>query len=550
MKRINLSMRCHILLLYVMILLSLFLVFRNFLLFKEDFLFAHSLNESSMSSYQFDGNIFIPIDETATILADGYNGNANRLDINFEKKLDENTTFILYNTSSEGEQLVVDQKNIRKGYKKISFDFKNQQINELKILAKSVDGSKYVNIPKGTIFLSDRKLSLNFNETYFFILIIICIFVSIILTKLCFKSDISETTNSRAKRDSNLELLRVICMILLVAHHFSVHGGLLNLDFSLAKHVGLIFLPVGKICFLAYIAISMYFLVDGKGKFIRFVKCWLEVAFYSVALTILTWAMGGCVSLKDLISSAFVMISNSHGFAASYLLFLLIYPFILKATKNCTKKQARYLLFIVFWIQIMSQILKTWTGYTQPVFSELTLFVFCYILSLNLKRYTISMLHNKWFSLSLVIVIYLYVYILNMIVYSGNTNEMTSFLMGITGDESSIFFIIGGYALFYLFKNIHIPHCNIINNIAAGTFGILLIHDHNFLRHIFWNEIVKTQIHFYSRFFIGYFLITVIVIFGVCSVIDFIRRKLLEDRLMSNKMIIHISKIMDGVLNE
>ena len=138
------------------------------------------------------------------------------------------------------------------------------------------------------------------------------------------------------------------------------------------------------------------------------------------------------------------MISNSHGFAASYLLFLLLYPFILLATRNTTKKQARYLLLLLFWIQILSQIFRTWTGYTQPVFSELTLFIFCYMLSLNLKRYPLKVLDDKFFDIMLLSIVYIYVFVINLIAYKGHLNEVTSVLYGITGDESSIFFVVGG----------------------------------------------------------------------------------------------------------
>lgn len=528
------------------------LIFRDAIFFNKDVKWCHDIDENVMAGYQHVMEEYIPIDETATIVINNFEESVNELEMSFDEALGESTTFYLFNSSSNVEQFLIDSKTVRKGYKRVLFDFEKQNIDQIKILAKASDESHFVNIPTGNIALKDRHLGVNKNHIMSLLILLIIIVVAM---RVAFyidkeKCNLNESVDLSKKRDSNLELLRIICMFLLVAHHFAVHGGLLTLGLSIPKCIGLLFLPVGKICFLAYVAISMYFLCDGKSKFIRFIKCWAEVLFYSFSLTLLTWALGGEVYFKDFVSSLFVMISNSHGFAASYLLFLLIYPFILRATKNCTQKQARYILVVTFWVQIMSQVFKAWTGYTQPVFSELTLFVFCYFLSLNLKRYPIRRLDDWRFDLILVGIIYTYSLGLNVMACMGKLNPISSFLLTITADESSIFYIIGGYALFYLFKNISIPYNRAVNSVAAGTFGILLIHDHNFLRHIFWTDIVRTQVYFGTKEFVVVFILIIISIFFVCSVIDFVRRELLEKRLIRNTKVVEFSNKMDNVLNE
>ena len=538
----------------VMILLffSGLMIFKNVIFFSENTLISSEINESILFSYSYSDNEYVPTEEDAAIYIDGYDIIANEIEIYLDTGLKEDTVISLYDASGDSDNDLIEQKTVRTGYKKIKFYFESIHLDAIKILLQSKDGSHYINLSTGNIYIRERYRNLLQKNSIYFIKHLGILISSMVLTFILYKCNTQNKNNinSRRERESNLELLRIICMVFLVAHHFAVHGGLLGLDFSLPKYVGLIFLPVGKICFIAFIAISMFFLVDGTNKSERFLKCWLEVIFYSVSLTIITWFMGGCIRFRDLVSSFFVMISNSHGFAASYLLFLLIYPFILKATKKTTKKQARYLLIVVFWIQILSQIFRTWTGYTQPVFSELTLFIFCYVLSLNLKRYPIKQLDNKWFDFFLVLLIYVYVYSINMVAYTGNLNEMSSFLCGITGDESSIFFIVGGYALFYFFKNLHIPNSKMINYIASCTFGVLLIHDHNFFRHLFWNDVVKTQIHFKSDKFVLWFVISVIGVYITCSTIDFLRQKILEENIVKEKWFNNVTTKIDKVLRD
>lgn len=537
---------------FILLFFSGLLIFKNSLFFTENILISKQIDNSVLTSYSYSNNQYVPIDYDASIYLGGCDISANVIEIYLERGLEEDAIISLYDVSDETNSKLIEQKIVRSGYNTIKFYFANIHLNAIKIIVQSKDYSHYVNLSDGNIYIKESVRTL-FQRDAMYCLKIFGIFIGCILgTFVLYNSrrKKKDVINLRSERETNLELLRIICMFFLVAHHFAVHGGLLGLAFSIPKYIGLIFLPVGKICFIAYVAISMFFLVDGKNKSERFLRCWLEVLFYSVTLTAITWLMGGSIRFRDFISSFFVMSSNSHGFAASYMLFLLIYPFVLKATKNTTKKQARYLLVVFFVIQILSQILKTWTGYTQPIFSELTLFVFCYILSLNLKRYPIKLLDNKWFDFVILLLIYSYVFLINFAAYTGNLNEITVFLCGITGDESSIFYIIGGYALFYLFKNIHIPNNKMINSIATYTFGVLLIHDHNFFRHLFWNEVVRTQIHFESNKFILWFAISITGIYIACSTIDFLRIKMLEEKIVNKRWFRMLSEMIDKALQE
>lgn len=539
------------LLCFFAIFFSGIIICKNTLFYSNEYSYTYQCTSENMLSYTYDSNenIFKPLDESARFELHDALGKVNYICVEIQDGLPKDSVVTLYNSSSNVDEYVIEKKEIRKGYKKVSFYFKDLDLDGIKILFQSYEGNKLLDISNAEIKIELRTTNiLQRNRKY--ILTVCCIFfVSILLTSIIIYGSKQPFGKSK-KRDSNLELLRIISMILLVAHHYAVHGGLLWQPFSKTKYLGLIFLPIGKICFIAFIAISMYFLVDGENKTERFIMCWLEVAFYSVTLTILTWCLGGIVNYKDLISSFFVMTGNSHGFAASYLLFLLIYPFILKATKNCTKKQAFFLLFLTFSIQIFSQILKAFEGYDQPVHSELTLFVFCYFLSMCLKRYPIEIINNKLFDLLIVILIWVYVFVIYLVDYSGACYGVTRFLRDITNDESSLIYIIGGYSLFYLFKNLRIQYNKIINMIAKCCFGVLLIHDHNFLRHIFWNDIVRTQLFFETKNLYVIFIIEVFMVFFACSVLDFIRQKVLEKKIIKTPFYTGIVNKLNEVFDD
>lgn len=516
-------------------------------------IFSSNIEQANALGYTYNGEKYEPTDDSAVIYFSNVGESKwNEINFVFNNPIQENAQFKFYYVLEDGSWSFIAQKDIRKGYDKVTIDLEKVKIPNIAITVTSIEDNHKICVPQGKISLNMNYVDIIKSNINYFITILIIASLSAVITIVIYKKQWEKNNNNTSnsvKRESNLELLRIICMFFLIAHHFTVHGGLLGLEFSSPKVVAILFLPVGKICFVAFIALSMYFLVDGTVKSSRFIKCWIEVLFYSVLLTIVTWLSGGVVTGKDLFSSFFVMIGNSHGFAASYLLFLAIYPFILKISKNCTKSQARYLLFITFWIQIVSQILFKFTGYNQPVYSELTLFIFCYFLSLNIKRYPIKKISNIVPCIIVVVSVYLFSFFINYYGSQGKISNNVSKVYNILADnESSILYIIGGYALFYIFNKIKIPKSSIINTISSCTFGILLIHDHNFFRKILWEDLVQTRKIYNSNRFIVYFIFAIFVVFISCWIIEYIRQILFERTMISSKPFSKISKKMDDML--
>jgi len=109
----------------------------------------------------------------------------------------------------------------------------------------------------------------------------------------------------KAPRKSNVELCRIVCMLLIIAHHCSVHGGSMNIDIGMNKFISLFLIPGGKLGFDCFLAISTWFLVDQAFKMERFLKVWFEVLFYSVTFAIVACAMGTVFTARNWFSIFF-----------------------------------------------------------------------------------------------------------------------------------------------------------------------------------------------------------------------------------------------------
>ena len=352
-------------------------------------------------------------------------------------------------------------------------------------------------------------------------------------------------------RYTNFELMRVICMLLLVAHHYCVHGGILHTE-SRYKVIALLFYPAGKISFVAFIAVTMYFLVDKDFKSIRFIKIWLETFFYSVVFFLVSLFYATPVSKSDLIrngiGSLFPIAGNSHGFAASYLLFYAFFPFISSYTKTLSKQRMQILLVILFYAQIVSSVIMTVTGHMQPILSHVQLFLFCYLLMIYIKKWAPRNIATLKVSAMIFIVIYLYIFI---IAYFSNISEINIFkyISALTKDESSLLYIIAGFALFFIFKNISVKYNPVINKLAGCTFGVLLIHDHNFFRAPLWHNIIKTQDWFYSVHFVSYYIVSIFGIFFTGCLVDLFRQNLFERFFLNSQFVQRCCERLDCYVN-
>lgn len=303
-------------------------------------------------------------------------------------------------------------------------------------------------------------------------------------------------------------------------------GGVAANTVGINHFIAYVFLPIGKIAFDTFLAISTWFLVDSVFKPEKFIRIWFQVLFYNIVFTVITIIIGydHSVGWRQLIGSLFPILGNSHGFASTYLLFLLTVPILKMLIEKFNLATIKFLTVLGFLIQVFSAPVGVIIGYSQPYRSELLLFVLCYFIAYLMKNSNISNVHTLKARLACVAIILL-CYIAYFIPYYP-------------ADESSVFNICAGFAVFLLFKGIEIKQSKMINFVATTTFGILLFHDHNVFRVTFWHYIWKDEFDYYGVMrFTGCYLITAVIIFIIGMIIDCVRKKLFEAGTMKTLFI-------------
>lgn len=150
------------------------------------------------------------------------------------------------------------------------------------------------------------------------------------------------------KRNSNLDLLKIIAMLLILISHYSVHNGINNylLNFGVNR-VFLDFCVIGNIGTILFVMITGYFMVERKNiNFKRIFSLIIQVLFYSMILYFLSVKLGIInFSLKEFIKNIFPVLTKRYWFISAYLMLSLFSPFINNLLNHLEKNNLNYSCF-------------------------------------------------------------------------------------------------------------------------------------------------------------------------------------------------------------
>lgn len=143
-----------------------------------------------------------------------------------------------------------------------------------------------------------------------------------------------ETSKVSSQRNSSIELLRIISMFIILAHHFAVHNSYdyTQMAVGLTRFLIQAFLESGgKVGVVIFFTISAWFLCEQRqtvrGCFRRVWFLEKEVLFYSILMAAVCLAMG-LVGPRLAVRSLFPLTLEVWWYPTAYATFLLFLPFL------------------------------------------------------------------------------------------------------------------------------------------------------------------------------------------------------------------------------
>lgn len=314
-------------------------------------------------------------------------------------------------------------------------------------------------------------------------------------------------------------------MLLIIAHHYVVNSGLLQLMEQRTLSSSSIFLYLagmwGKTGINCFVLITGYFMCKSQITIRKFLKLLFEIEFYKISLYLIFIISGYAnFSITECIK-AFLPITNIHdGFVSCFLVFYLFIPFLNILINNLNKKLHLLLIGLcIFTYTILGSIPKI-----DVTMNYVSWFCVLYFIAAYIRNYgcfSIKKEQWKWFTL---ISIFLSIISVMCILKCNQTFNKSIFPYYFVSDCNSIFAVTTAICSFMFFKNLKLKNSKIINLVSRSTFGVLLIHaNSNIMRQWLWKDTFKNMSYFSSEYLWIHFLVTIITIYIICTFIDYLR---------------------------
>lgn len=334
------------------------------------------------------------------------------------------------------------------------------------------------------------------------------------------------------RREGNIELLRIVCMLMIIGHHLAYHGVAVYAPLQANKVLATVLFSGGMTGVNCFVLITGYFLAPFRAR--RLVSILLQTLFYSVGLTLLCrWTMWRQDVTDDtVLRSAFVLSRSPYWFVTMYAALTALLP-LLQPAVQCLGKRAHAWVLTVAAMYLCVVPTLTLRDPASPYFHQLTWFFFLYVLGAFFRKYPCRFtrcmpLHAVIFALSLAFIA------LSCLWGEQYPNlfERVASRHRFFADKNTIPQLICSCALFLCFVNLRVRPSALLTALSGASFGVYLIHDHGLLREMIW----RTWLQIWTLCQRGDFWLWALLIppglYLACALADCLRKYALETPLM------------------
>ncbi|MQS52644.1 acyltransferase family protein [Companilactobacillus mishanensis] len=340
-------------------------------------------------------------------------------------------------------------------------------------------------------------------------------------------------------RNSNVELLRIISIVLITLHHFSLWGQgersdlLLKSGKAIDAFKLLIYLPLGDIGVYAFVMITGFYIGGGtqsldKSRFRAF-KIYSQAYFYSLLFLAIglhyRWPLNNFPNIVDplmplnhapnILMSVMPILFNHYWFITAYILLMLFLPIINKGLGGLNKGEFKYVLAIMIVICSIFPLLK------NNVASESV------GLGIVITSYAIGMYIRKFVKLKPILILKALILLLVnlLIIYSVSFYDIVYLKFRYINIFTGFFALMAAVGLFVVFISLKPRYSSSINKLASHMLAVYLITENIFVIKQLWKFVSFKNIADYKLVNLYGFL-SVLLIMLICYAIDLVREKI------------------------
>ncbi len=330
-----------------------------------------------------------------------------------------------------------------------------------------------------------------------------------------------------SERNSRIELMRIICMLMIVAYHYAIYGFYSqDLIYSPNKAFVELLSLGGQFGVSVFVLISGYYMLDKKYSFRKFSLYLGQLWFYtlgSLLIFVLFFPSGGLVT-REILSMSLLPISKGHyWFATSFFLLMLFSPYLNCFVKHAGRKlllSAIAVLLIIY--TFLPSLFNVYLSYSSTIVRFITLYLSAaYIRLYGRKEGSGCKLHRRIF-LCLLALSFAWVLLSNLL---GQRYGLEFFLLHSNDlPQNGIFIYLLPLEMFLCFLSFKPVYNKKINYLASLAFGVYLFHDNQLIRSI-WQGVFKTSQFTSSPWLPLHALAAIVLVYLAGSLVELFRQR-------------------------
>jgi len=334
----------------------------------------------------------------------------------------------------------------------------------------------------------------------------------------------------KTPRNSAVELLRILAMLMIVLSHICVHSGF-DSTYSMLS-INRLFVQFGYLGNLGvalFVLISGYFQCTAVFRPRSVTRLLAQVWFYSISIFLVSRFLFGCSYTGEMLRQVFFpTIFNEYWFFTAYMILLLLSPFLNILLRSLTRQQFQTMLLLMI---LLWSVIPTFTKQSMYA-AELPQFLLYYCLGAWFRLYPDNIFQKKLLRWSAAVGAFLVLYGLTIVI--GYCERFTPEAFGASYrfyDRNSLLILTAAMGIFSVSIACKPFTSRFVNTVAGCTFGVYLIHDNPVIRVLLWKDWLHWGDYFTSGSFIPRLIISVLLVFSVCTLIEWLRQKIVAKPL-------------------
>ena len=335
------------------------------------------------------------------------------------------------------------------------------------------------------------------------------------------KPELKQEISWGGGRQSNIELLRVVAMLMIIMSH--VQYAIYGYDSSNYNKIFLsFFVSMGQIGVILFILISGYFLCVKKFNVKNYLRLYLECVFYGLILYFIGYNLK-YTYVGFVVEVFFPITSSQYWFLALYFVFYLLSPFINFVINKINKNTHLLLMSLIFIFTVILPSLKF------SIYGQTPLFLWwlgLYLIGAYIRLYPKDFSSKK---LAVFMLIFTFAILIfgRVLAFNKHSNLNENYYC----ERINIVVVLFALSLFNLFRLSNIKQSKLINLLGGATFGVYIIHNSVYFQWYMWKRIFHIPDFLQSKYLWLVCVGSVFAIFIVGSIIDILRQKCIEKPL-------------------